>query len=558
MSNFNFAKLSNASRFVAFASGEGLRLEECRSAAGEPSALAITQSSAAPNSAAQNAERTKPRWLRKSVQWATAGSLGLVVALAAASPVHAQSAGAPDATPGDQAAAAPASGEYASVLAAAKTQWAWAHDHGFYKAEYLPKIADLGYHEAPGAGEGPAEALQSVTRPSFMHPMRLVANIQVSPTAASLGLSSDIPEIQMQHIILHEGYHAEAFMMPELTQFRSSLLHGDAADLMKGVVWAQSVLSYANKDIAANHPADFESMKKFSGSNPSAMYEESAADSFAYIVLSHEISKEDWNARLLRLESVRAYEMLSGDPSADPHETQESLQILAAIGHDRLAALTPEQSRALADAVAADGVVLAAEKQGWLSQVVELAPVASNALGWGKDMSEANKFMSERLFSALKPSAERLSHFSAAQRQAAAQGLAKEAGAWETGAQLDYGFIAEGLSAKLSARPAGAGYEKPASQTDYAAQAIKSRASLEEVRQTAMSLGEVDSSKLAGDKIIDWMSQEIPAPERAKMEQDAFWAPALSGFEGRLAKLRSQQAVASAAAPSAGGDKPRM
>jgi hypothetical protein len=541
------AQASWTPRFASFAA-KGLVLRACMAASGAQAPLELARPSATADVgtafSGPNARQEKISWKRKSLQWATAGSVGLVLAFAMAqalSPsVSRATEGAAGVSAAADAVAAPGATVDNGVIAAARAQWSWAREHGFYKADSEPKIADFG-HRARGA-EDAACALYKIETSFWGGAPRLSANIQISPEAAGMGLSADDPKIDIEQIILHEGWHVETFVSPELNRFEGSLLRGDAADLMKMVVWADSILAYAGDKVAARHKAERDALAS-TGANPALIYQEASADSFSYITLAHTLSKEEWDRRILRTDGARITSMIVGDASVDSHETQESLQILAALGRDQLAALSPEQSRALTDAVAADGVALAAAKQGWSKKIEQLAPIAAGAPEWGDaGFSDEQKALGKVFFAQLRPSVDRWRALPQARREAAFAALAEAAGAWEKGARIDYSSIAPGLVAQLTERPAGPGYEAPSRPSDFAARTRRLKEGLTEWRQTAESLGERNGAVLKGDRFFDWVAEQLPNSEKDALGKDAFWGPTINGFDARLAAKRAQQA----------------
>jgi hypothetical protein len=543
---------SQPRRFAEWAK-KGLRLERCVDADGAPAPLEITRLAPAFPDGAAEGQATAGRigWKRRAVQWALAGSVatGLALAIAASGPndsldkMQFEGAALAQTTP-DAAQQAP-DASFNAVLGAARAEWIWARDQGFYRADHIPRIGDLKLHV--GGDEGIACAVYEMARGSMFRSPKLLSDIQITPQVSAIGISSDVPTEDIEQIILHEGYHAEAFMTPGMNKLDGSLLRGDAADLFKAVVWADSMLSYADHEANATHKADRDALA-YASANPSQMYEEASADSFSFIVLAHKLPAEEWAKRLMRAEGMRAYSMIAGSAFSDPHETQESLQILASIGHDKLAALTPDQSRALADAVAADGVALAAAKQGWASKIPSLSTAAQDALSWGPEvwgagkLAEMHTLMHEKSFAELEPAAQRWRGLPDAQKQAAFDALAQQMKAWETGATLDYSAISPGLAATVAPHAAGPSYEAVATPSDAKAIAGKIKGGLAEWKQTAQSMGET-SAAMGQSKVFDWMASQLPKADRQELAKDAFWAPEMAGFDGRLATLRAQQAA---------------
>lgn len=528
------------------ANGGALRLESVHAVSGEITPLAIDPATARARALPKSSPSAQ--WSRKAFRWAVGGTIAAGVGLFAAFPAQAQNTLSP--SPALPLAQCPAQAQ--AVAQAACAQWNWAREHGFFQSAQAPAIRVAPAAQAMGS-EGPASASPTLHYENFGAQITPSAVIEISETAKSVGFSSAIPLDDIQAIMLHEGYHAESFLNPQANRFAGALAQGDLGQMWQAAVWAQSATTNIH-GARAVYGQDVFSMEHLAP-DVSTIFKEAGADSFAFIVLAHQLSQDDWTARLLKAEGYRALNMLAADPSADPHETQESLQILASIGHEKLAALTPEQSLRLADAVAADGVFLAAGKQGWIRELGTAALLAPSVARWSeKSLSPIDAWELHNLLSGLKPAAVAWAARSQSQREAVVAQWKAAAQAWTQGAALDYGFVAPGLRGRVLPHAEAVSYESQArldaatgldtpraKLTDSQVDAIlarQSRGALKEWRETAMLAGESDGSKITGTREFNALSKLVDTAGLSAMRQDAFWAAGETTLATRLNERR--------------------
>jgi len=566
------------SRFLGMTQSAPMRLESSHAVSGEQTPLEFNSTARATPSG---------KWSRKAIQWAFAGSLGVVAAYMGAQITHAPHSRAPSAASladAHDAAFTSQGGMLGWVnsagiaigawrgqdqIAQARAAWEWAGDRGFYAASE-PAIDNFSPDAAVDADAGGPQAQhgEALTNAASGAPLRHVSRIQISKNAGSMGMTSDLSAEDIEFVVWHEGYHADAYQANADSRLGGSLAQGETGQMWRAAVWGQGALRHApglEKMDPDNSLRALDTSRNIFG-----IYQEGAADAFAVIVMAHKITKEEWNRRILHLQGARIANSLAFI-ERDPHETQESIQILAALGHDKLAALTPKQSRLLAEAVGSDNLILASQKQGWAYEVLRSAQGAGvmaqidvhaqmPLVQWAANNHDP----------AMKEAATAWGRKSEIEQKNVNLQWLQEARAWRNGAHLDYSAIAPGLSATLPAHAANSDYETrtgtgyptdsdnqpPASLNDGETDALRSQQgvrALNEWRDTAVLAGELDGSKIEATKDFKTVSAMLDEKDKETLSGDPFWNPLMNeGLAGRMAQRRVASEMQKVSAQPAG------
>jgi hypothetical protein len=523
-------------RFASLAAG-GLSLESARAANGEPEPLEYAR--------ALQGEAKSPvlgRWTRKAANWAFRGSLMLGLGALAAAGVLLN---APDLA--SSLASVPGDWRGHEQIAQAQAAWNWAAAQGFYEAKTAPQIGNFDPRASVDDNAGRPEALSEFTVQSGQATPVHVERIQMSKSAARLGVASSDPAEDVKIIVWHESWHADTDLAPNVVRFGASSVHGEALSMIQAAAWALSVEGLANL------PPSVRGQLNFGRRNLYGMYREASADAAAFIIAAHAMPKEQWNAMLIHAEGFRASSM-TFQGSGDVHETQEALQILAALGHDKIAALSPAQSRLLADAVGADNVVLAARKQGWEHDIYFLAENAATLSQTPVNkISKSSRWFFENITPSLRGAAAHWASLGHDARVDANLSWIAQSAQWERGARLDYSSIAPGLVATLGPHAPRSSYETLTGGEDpgtplYGPQSDprtsrQGLGALAEWKDVARSLGVSDSAALRAQKPFKQFSAMLDEAGQNRLADDPFWTPDPAAMKARLARQRAQEAA---------------
>jgi len=462
-----------------------------------------------------------------------------------------------------------------SVIDQAQAEWNWAKKEGYYRSAAKPAIGNFDPDAAFDADAGAPKSDNTANFSQNLKQFNLSGSIQIARSVVNpeyMTMSEDVSK-EIKYTILHESYHSDTFTHPQTDVFGGALAQGSAGDMWRAAFWANDVARRAPIALARGHGAEMKELKERIGSLRNA-YDETGADSFAMIALAHQLPKAEWNEHLIHLEGSRAETLLmSGAVGRDGHETQEGLQIVAALGHDKLAALTPQQSMTLAEAIASDSVMLAARKQGLEHDVYFAARNAEKVLNWGEGEKKAAylpffKMVEEKIMPGMMPAAVAWSKKSEQERLDANVHWLQESAQWNTGAHLDYGFIQPGLVANLAPHAPHANYEtrsgsgtgldienqQPKNWKKHPDQAnsLQGLRALQEWRDVAKSLGERDALEIEKTKQFHSIASLLDQPTKEALSKDAFWTPTLSSMAQRVAQRRAEDAAGKSAPQTAG------
>jgi len=379
--------------------------------------------------------------------------------------------------------------------------------------------------------------------------------IQISASAAKLGMVSEDPLVDIASIALHEATHC-LLTDPQKNKYDGALAQGAAGEFWKSLAWAEEAAFWGRGGRLDKPLAQIKENGSFSG-----LKEESNADTLAMIARAADLGTKDWSREISRLIIHRQATSLMTDDVADTHQTQASLMILAALGHDKLRSLTGAQAQALADAVATDGAILTAGRHGW--QTADYAKASDAILRIERASAEkggVEEWIRETQYGALRPFAARFSQETPQNQAATAKAAQMAARQWENGAVLDYGFIAPHMIARLPAMPK-LGYElwKRDGRPDQLAASLggdtsdeaeaarrdaepRARAMLAEWASIARAL-ELPDASAVGDTTSFIVAYALSgSQDKAKMQRSSFWAPALKKRHEEF--LRSEKAEA--------------